>query len=86
MLDAARGLSVDLADAESGDGLMARGLSEREAEVAQLVAGGKTYKEIGAQLYISPKTVEHHVARARQKLRATSRAEFLAAIAAASED
>ncbi|MEZ5342849.1 MAG: hypothetical protein R2706_15830 [Acidimicrobiales bacterium] len=44
LLDAARGLSVDLADAESGDGLMARGLSEREAGLAQLVAG-KTYKE-----------------------------------------
>lgn len=83
LLEAARGLSVDLADVETGDGLMALGLSEREAEVAQLVVNGKTYKEIGAQLFISPKTVEHHVARSRQKLGATSRAEFLAAVAAA---
>lgn len=85
LLEAARGLSVDLADVETGDGLMALGLSEREAEVAQLVVDGKTYKEIGAQLFISPKTVEHHVARSRQKLGATSRAEFLAAVAAASQ-
>ena len=41
---------------------------------------GRTHREIGAQLYISAKTVEHHVARIRQKLGAGSRAELLAAI------
>jgi DNA-binding CsgD family transcriptional regulator len=56
------------------------GLSEREIEVAQLVMAGRTHREIGSQLYLSPKTVEHHVARMRTKLGATSRAEFLAAL------
>jgi DNA-binding NarL/FixJ family response regulator len=56
------------------------GLSEREIEVAQLVMAGRTHREIGSQLYLSPKTVEHHVARIRTKLGATSRAEFLAAL------
>jgi DNA-binding CsgD family transcriptional regulator len=56
------------------------GLSEREIEVARLVLAGRTHRDIGAQLYISPKTVEHHVARIRTKLGATSRAEFVAAI------
>jgi len=56
------------------------GLSEREIEVAQLVMDGRTHREIGSQLYLSPKTVEHHVARIRTKLGATSRAEFLAAL------
>jgi DNA-binding CsgD family transcriptional regulator len=48
-----------------------------------LVAAGRTYKEVGAQLYVSPKTVEHHVAHIRRKIGANSRAEFLAAIRAA---
>lgn len=54
------------------------GLSEREVEVARLVLDGLTHKDIGSTLYISPKTVEHHVAHIRQKLGATTRAEFLA--------
>jgi DNA-binding NarL/FixJ family response regulator len=58
----------------------ASGLSEREIEVAQLVMAGRTHREIGSQLYLSPKTVEHHVARIRTKLGATSRAEFLASL------
>ena len=56
------------------------GLSEREVEVARLVLAGRTHSDIGAQLYISPKTVEHHVARIRTKLGATTRAEFVAAV------
>jgi DNA-binding CsgD family transcriptional regulator len=59
-----------------------RGLSDREIEVAQLVLAGRTHREIGAQLYLSPKTVEHHVARIRAKLGATSRAELVAALRA----
>ncbi len=55
-------------------------LSAREREVARAVLEGHTHREIGAQLYISPKTVEHHVARLRQKLGATTRADLLAAI------
>jgi DNA-binding NarL/FixJ family response regulator len=58
------------------------GLSEREREVGQLLLDGLTHKEIGARLYISPKTVEQHVARLRQKLDATNRAEMVAALRA----
>jgi DNA-binding CsgD family transcriptional regulator len=56
------------------------GLSEREVEVARMVLAGGTYREIGGRLFISPKTVEHHVARIRTKLGATTRAEFVAAL------
>lgn len=52
-------------------------LSEREVEVAELVLAGLTYKQAGAQLFISAKTVEHHVARMRQRLGASSRSELL---------
>jgi len=34
------------------------GLSDRELEVFQLIGQGKTMKEIGDGLHISPKTVE----------------------------
>jgi DNA-binding CsgD family transcriptional regulator len=55
-------------------------LSAREVEIGRLVLDGRTHREIGAQLYISPKTVEHHVARIRTKLGAGTRAEFVATL------
>ena len=53
-------------------------LSDREVEVAELVLEGLTYKQIGERLFISAKTVEHHVARMRQRLGSGSRAELMA--------
>ena len=83
LLERARDVTVTepAADVRIDAGLA--GLSEREVEVARLVLAGRTHKEIGAQLYIAPKTVEHHVARIRTKLGAGSRAEFVAALRAA---
>lgn len=43
-------------------------LSQREREVLQLMAEGKTTKQIGLQLHISPKTVEGHRLRLMSKL------------------
>jgi DNA-binding CsgD family transcriptional regulator len=57
-------------------------LSEREREVAQLVVDGQTYREIGGRLYISAKTVEHHVSRMRQRLGAGTRSDLLARLRA----
>ncbi|WP_330233515.1 LuxR C-terminal-related transcriptional regulator [Nocardia sp. NBC_00508] len=57
-------------------------LSEREREVAELVLLGLTYREIGARLYISAKTVEHHVARIRRRVGARSRSELLSMLRA----
>ena len=53
-------------------------LSDREREVAALVVEGLTYKQIGERLFISAKTVEHHVARMRQRLGSGSRGELFA--------
>ncbi|HEU5110273.1 MAG TPA: helix-turn-helix transcriptional regulator, partial [Micromonosporaceae bacterium] len=61
-------------------GAAAGGLSGRERAVGELLLDGLTQKEIGARLYISPKTVEQHVARLRQKLGAGNRAELIAAL------
>jgi DNA-binding NarL/FixJ family response regulator len=43
-------------------------LSEREREILQLAAEGKTSAEIGRALFISPKTVETYRSRLMQKL------------------
>ncbi|MEV8273722.1 LuxR C-terminal-related transcriptional regulator [Microbacterium sp. NPDC077184] len=58
-------------------------LSPREREVAELVLQGKTYTEIGATIFISPRTAEHHIARIRRRLGATSRSDLLAKLRAA---
>ena len=52
-------------------------LTTRELEVGRLVLDGQGYRSIGEQLFISPKTVEHHVARIRSRFGASSRAELL---------
>jgi HD-GYP domain-containing protein (c-di-GMP phosphodiesterase class II) len=50
------------------------GLSEREIQVLRLLAWGKTNKEIGKVLGISPRTVQIHVAHCYDKLGVSSRA------------
>jgi DNA-binding CsgD family transcriptional regulator len=57
-------------------------LSVREREVAELVLLGLPYRDIGLQLFISAKTVEHHVARIRRRLGASSRSEMLSMLRA----
>jgi DNA-binding CsgD family transcriptional regulator len=57
-------------------------LSDREREVAELLLLGMPYRDIGAQLFISAKTVEHHVARIRRRLGAESRSEMLSMLRA----
>lgn len=51
-------------------------LSPREAEVARLAANGEPNKEIARLLFISPRTVEKHVASALMKLRVASRKDL----------
>ncbi|XVS66766.1 helix-turn-helix transcriptional regulator [Actinosynnema sp. CA-299493] len=52
-------------------------LSPREQDVARLLAGGRTNREIADVLFLSPRTVEQHVARVLRKLGVASRAELL---------
>lgn len=52
-------------------------LSDREREVLQYVARGHTYREIGDELYISPKTVENHVRNILGKLHLNRKQELI---------
>ncbi len=49
------------------------GLTSRQWEVLQLLAQGLTNAEIGERLFVSPKTVDHHVSAILAKLDASTR-------------
>lgn len=65
---------VDAATAEAGD------LSEREAEIMDWVAAGKTNSEIGSILGISAFTVKNHMQRIFRKLDVFNRAQAVSKI------
>ncbi len=53
-------------------------LTDRERAVLERVALGRTNRQVGAELYISEKTVSVHLSRVMAKLGATRRAEAVA--------
>ena len=55
-------------------------LTEREQEVLHLLAQGLTNREIGRRLFLSAKTVEHHVGAIMRKLGVKTRTEAAAAV------
>ena len=61
-------------------------LTPREMQVARLVAGGRSNKEIAAELVISQRTAEGHVERILTKLGFSSRAQVAAWVVASQPD
>jgi DNA-binding NarL/FixJ family response regulator len=51
------------------------GLTNRQAEILDLLTASLTNAEIAARLHISPKTVDHHVSAILGKLDVSSREE-----------
>ena len=64
-------------DGHSPDGVLAA-LTDREREVLRLLARGLSNREIGAELFITPKTASVHVSNILAKLGAASRTEAAA--------
>jgi DNA-binding CsgD family transcriptional regulator len=54
------------------------GISPREAQVAGLIAAGRTNREIAATLVISERTADNHVQHILNKLGFTSRSQIAA--------
>jgi two-component system response regulator DesR len=69
------GLGMTLFAPESAD--PASGLSERERQVLDLIAGGATNREIAAELFLSPHTVKDHTSTLYRKIGARNRAEAI---------
>jgi len=57
------------------------GLTDREREIAALVAEGKSNKQVAAAVFLSEKTVEHHLSRIFAKVGVRSRVELTRVIA-----
>ncbi|TMF56191.1 MAG: response regulator transcription factor [Chloroflexi bacterium] len=61
--------------AASSDEVVRAALSDQEKRVLRLAAQGKTNKQIAADLFLSDKTVKHHISNILSKLNLSSRAQ-----------
>lgn len=59
------------------DVLIKEGLSNREAEVAELVTQGLSNKEVANRLFVTEKTVKFHLTNIYKKMNVKSRAQLI---------
>jgi len=77
---ARRELEAAGATARRRDGEAPEQLSPQEAQIARLARDGLSNPEIGAQLFLSPRTVEWHLRKVFTKLGISSRRQLAAAL------
>lgn len=59
------------------DVLILHGLSNREAEVAELVSKGLPNKEVAGKLFVTEKTVKFHLTNIYKKMNVKSRSQLI---------
>ncbi len=64
--------------ADTGTGYLTESLTDRERDVLRLLARGQSNRQIGTELFISPKTASVHVSNILAKLAVTNRTEAAA--------
>ena len=69
--------AAGLPEGEAGAGMLDEPLTVRQRQILEMVAGGATYKEVGAKLYVSENTVKYHMGEILQRLHARNRAQVV---------
>jgi len=78
-MDLVQAMDYALEESDGTEGVTVHSpLSRREFDVVQLLAGGRTNREIAEKLFLSERTVEGHLDRIRNKLALRSRTEIAA--------
>jgi two-component system NarL family response regulator len=73
----ARRVLVEIATISRATPHSTQDLSSREMQVLTLVAHGKTYKEVGAELGLTERTVKYHMGRIIERLHLANRSQVL---------
>ena len=68
----------EVSDDAAPEGEIEAGLSPRQAEVLTLIASGLTYKEVGARLHLTERTIKYHMGEIIRALHMENRAQVLA--------
>lgn len=63
---------------ETGADPLREVLTHRQIQVLKLLADGLSYKEVGARLFLSPRTIKYHMTEIMDRLHLENRAQVLA--------
>jgi DNA-binding NarL/FixJ family response regulator len=66
---------------KTGKAILGDRLNSRQIEVLKLVSDGLSYKEVGARLGLSPRTIKYHMAEIMDRLHLENRAQVMAYVA-----